>query len=59
MTNEPSSETPTPADFASADSAAIAEADRRGSGRRVLTGFVIGCAISLAMIVPAEIDRWN
>ncbi|NQV28190.1 MAG: hypothetical protein HQ518_27880 [Rhodopirellula sp.] len=32
---------------------------RTGSSRCVLIGFAIGCAISLAIIIPAEIDRWN
>lgn len=34
-------------------------ADQPGLSRRVLIGFAIGCAISLAIVVPAEIDRWN
>ncbi len=64
MTNEPSSETPTPADSASVDSVAIADSDASAeeltaSSRRVLIGFAIGCAICLAIVVPAEIDRWN
>jgi hypothetical protein len=70
VTNEPSSETPAPAESVSAELATAAEsvtgADSdasaqklTGSSRRVLIGFAIGCAISLAIIVPAEIDRWN
>ena len=70
MTNEPSSETPAPVESASAEPATaaepvnVAESDAfaqrlNSSSRRVLIGFAIGCAISLAIVVPAEIDRWN
>jgi len=34
-------------------------ADQRRLSRQVLIGFAIGCLISLAIVVPAEIDRWN
>ncbi|MFT5328622.1 MAG: hypothetical protein ACI8P0_006536 [Planctomycetaceae bacterium] len=64
MTNEPSSETPSPADSASADSVASVDSDASAqeltaSSQRILIGFAVGCAISLAIVVPAEIDRWN
>lgn len=29
------------------------------SSKRILIGFAIGCAISLAVVVPAEVTRWN
>jgi hypothetical protein len=64
VTNEPSSETPSPADSASADSVASVDSDASAqeltaSSQRILIGFAVGCAISLAIVVPAEIDRWN
>ena len=64
MNNEPSSETPLPTESASDESIAIADSDastpeRATSSRRILIGFAIGCAISLAIVVPAEIDRWT
>ena len=34
-------------------------AESCNSSRRILIGFAIGCTISLAIIVPAEIARWN
>jgi hypothetical protein len=34
-------------------------ANQTQSSRRILIGFSIGCAISLAIVVPAEIERWN
>ena len=40
-------------------SAEVCAKDHRDPSRRVLIGFAIGCAISLAIVVPAEIDRWN
>ena len=64
MTNEPSSGTPSTAESDSADGAAVADLDAfpqelNGLSGRVLIGFAIGCAISLAIVVPAEIARWN
>ena len=64
MNNEPSSETPLPTESSSDESIAIADSDastpeRATSSRRILIGFAIGCAISLAIVVPAEIDRWT
>jgi len=66
VTNEPSSETPAPAESASAESATLNVADSdafsqklNGSSQRVLIGFAIGCAISLAIVVPAEVARWK
>jgi hypothetical protein len=37
----------------------VLTADSGNSSRRILIGFAIGCAISLAIVVPAEIARWN
>jgi hypothetical protein len=70
VTNEPSSETPSPEDTGNDEPATASESstvagstvtaqELSASSRRVLIGFAIGCAISLAIIVPAEIDRWN
>ena len=62
MTNEPSSETPLPAKPDSDKPATVVDSSSQelaGSSRCVLIGFAIGCAISLAIVVPAEIDRWN
>lgn len=64
MTNEPSSEPPSTAESTSVDAAAVADSGagsrkQNASSRRVLIGFAIGCAISLAIVVPAEIARWN
>lgn len=66
MTNEPSSETPSTTESASTAAAATAIADSNafsqkpnGWSRRVLIGLAIGCVISLAIVVPAEIARWN
>ena len=30
-----------------------------GPSRRILIGFAIGCAVCLAFVVPAEVNRWN
>lgn len=49
MPLQPSNETPSP----------NKSADQRRLSRRILIGFAIGCLISLAIVVPAEIDRWN
>jgi hypothetical protein len=64
VTNEPSSKKPSATKSASIESVAIANSDtsapgRVASSRRILIGFAIGCLISLAIVVPAEIDRWN
>lgn len=67
MTIEPSSEnapgaTPARASSDSIDSSIAPASDVSGSSdssNRILIGFAIGCALSLAIIVPAELDRWN
>ena len=53
MTSEPSSETPALA------RSEIAAPDCLQASRRVLIGFAVGCVLSLAIIAPAEIDRWK
>ena len=62
MNNEPSSETQLPTGSSSAEPIASTDAstpERTASSRRILIGFATGCAISLAIVVPAEIDRWT
>jgi hypothetical protein len=64
VTTEPSSETTSRAESVSTGPDACAESavttdDQIRASRRVLIGFAVGCAISVAIVVPAEITRWN
>lgn len=67
MSIDPASENspdPTPGQqhSASEKSGGSADSDSAGpvrSSRRILVGFLAGCVLSLAIILPAEIDRWN
>jgi len=49
LPRQPSNETSSPNE----------SAEQTPSSRRVLVGFLMGCVLCLAIVVPAEIDRWN
>lgn len=67
MTIEPSSENPSGTTPARSRSESVDSSKTPGSdvsepsdsANRILIGFAIGCALSLAIIIPVEVDRWN
>lgn len=59
MTSQPSSGNPPTAESDAPESLPDIPALENQSTHRILIGFVVGCAICLAIIVPAEIERWQ